>query len=34
LFLVADSFDVLIMAGWNWASWEDKVDNKIFENFG
>jgi hypothetical protein len=32
LFLVANSFDVFIMAGWNSARWEDKVDNKIFEN--
>jgi hypothetical protein len=32
LFLVSHSSDVLIMAGWNSTSWEDKVDNPEFEN--
>jgi hypothetical protein len=30
LFLVSHSSDVLIMAGWNSTSWEDKVDNPEF----
>ena len=34
LFVVSDSFDVFIMAGWNYASWEDKVDNQKILNFG
>ncbi len=27
LFLVSHSSDVLLMAGWNCTSWEDKGDN-------
>jgi hypothetical protein len=30
--VVSDSFDVLMMAGGNSASWEDKVDNQEFYN--
>ncbi|MEO6861498.1 MAG: hypothetical protein ABI180_08170 [Microcoleus sp.] len=32
LFVVSHSFDVLIMAAWNLARSEDKVDNQEFYN--